>query len=145
MFKGMAAILSALVAVPVFACPFLTGSYTCLNENDSEQTLVISQSEADGATHYIINGSELVIDNQSHAITGDPTFRNASMNAWCDSDMIDYEITGQYFDGDTEIGSLSIVNVIKISGDQVTETADGQMRNDRGVFPVSASITCTRK
>lgn len=90
--------LAAFTTVNAFACPDLTGSYQCNNE-DGQSIIQIQQSEENGSTAYAIttNGevSYVIPDNTEY--TGED---GTKVRMWCESNQVRINIQAV----DTEAG-----------------------------------------
>src|ERR1035437_10237624 len=92
----------AVIALPfsaqAFACPTLTGAYTCTYQDGSKEVMNVTQDTKGTVTTFSINGSEMVADGQVRPVPDDANIKNANFKSWCDDDVtLKGLLVGQYF------------------------------------------------
>lgn len=139
------AIIALLFSAQAFACPELTGSYTCTYQDGSSELMTISQSNKDGVTVYVANGSEIPADNQPHALQDDASLRDATFRAWCNGTAsLDAQLLGKYYQENAYYGDLTLNTSFSIVGTDLKQVTTGTLVNEGGSYPLNSEMTCKR-
>lgn len=141
--RTLAALL-LLVSANAFACPELTGSYTCTYQDGSSENVTISQEDKSGVTVYNYNGSSIPADNQVYPIPDDQTLKNATFRAWCENASLKGNIVGKYYNNGSEFGDLDMVMDLSLDGTNLKNVTTGTLKNSGGTYPLDGSVVCTR-
>jgi hypothetical protein len=138
-------VLALLFSVQAFACPDLTGNYTCTYSDGSSETVAVSQDTKGEITTYNYNGSTVVADNQTYPVPDDDTIKQATFRAWCASaTALKAELIGKYYDRGTLMGDLTLVLELSLEGSNLKQVSSGVLKNSAGERPFSNEIVCTR-
>jgi hypothetical protein len=142
--------LIALMLLPLglnaYACPQgIIGNYRCTSA-DATEILVITQVPGQTNTTFVINDDEIVVDNEDHEITDDPTFRHATIHNSCTSSAIRREVIGDFYNGQKKIGAIDIVTEYSIVDGSLVETTSGNQTNaiNGTGLSLDEKIVCTR-
>ncbi len=126
------------------ACPEgIIGHYTCTS-NEATEILVIAQLPSQTNTTFMINDDELIVDDQDHEITDDPTFRHATIRNSCTQSAVRRQVIGDFYDGQKKIGAIDMVIEYSIVDGTLVETTSGHQTNASGSLSLDQKITCTR-
>lgn len=143
-------IIAALLlgAVPAWACPNLSGIYKCKYDDDTSETVTISQITKDqGTTVYDYNSSMVTADNMVHDVEGNKSLKDGKFKAWCDDaeGTLNAQLTGQYLqDGDVVgILDMKISYALNANGD-LLERSSGAVTVGNRQFPVSTNQLCEK-
>jgi hypothetical protein len=136
-------VIVGLFSSAAWACPDLSGHYTCGND-DSQDTVVISKQATATGFNLVFDDSQVVSDDQVYPLEGDPTFRNGSIHTWCDEVGIKTQVVGEYYDGEKKIGSIDMVTSYEIVNGTLIQSDRGQMINDLGPLTVENNQPCSK-
>lgn len=143
--------LVALFSVQAFACPNLTGTYSCTYEGQTEQ-IQMSQTETNGVTVYTMKnpndpndqGGSLPADNVVYKLEDSEQFKNGTIRGWCEGEAFKIEQIGSYFDQGQHIGDLQAVISMSLNGGNLVQDTQGVYKTGSGDYPISNSMTCSR-
>jgi hypothetical protein len=142
------AALGLLVSVNAFACPDLTGSYTCKYQDGTSETMTFSQQDnKDGVTVYNMNGENLPADNQVYNMQDSQNLKNGTFRLWCDqanSAILDAEVLGQYYDQGQYYGDLTLDMAYSLDNGNLKQVTTGSLKGAAGQQPINDEMTCTR-
>ncbi len=138
------AALLLLVSVNAYACPELTGSYTCTYQDGSSEVLSISQENKDGVTVYNYNGSMIPADNKVYPVPDDETLKQATFRAWCETATLKGNIVGKYYNNGALFGDLDMTLSLSLDGTSLKSVTTGALTNSGGTYPLDGSVTCAR-
>lgn len=140
------AVLALLFSAQAFACPNLTGSFTCTYPDGSSQVVAISQQlRADGITVYNHNGSDIPADNVAYPVPDEANLRSATFKAWCaDANTLSAQLVGQYFQDGAYFGDLDMTSNFTLAGTDLKQVTAGTLKNAGGEYPLNSDMTCTR-
>ncbi len=143
--RGLLVVLGLFTA-QAFACPNLTGSYTCNYQDGSSEVVTVSQDQKDGVTVYNYNGSEMPADNQTYQIPDDENLKQGTWRAWCDagSEVLAAQILGKYYNQGSYAGDLTMNIAISLNGGNLQQVTNGQLVNSGGSHPFSETMVCNR-
>jgi len=141
----------ALIGAQAFACPNLTGTYSCTYENGSEQ-LQLSQQEMDGVTVYNFKnpqdandpGGALPADNQTYRLEDTKDFRNGTIRAWCEGEIFKIQQTAEHYQEESHSGNLDLTVSMSLSNSDLLQVTNGTYETGSGTYPINESMTCTR-
>jgi hypothetical protein len=139
------------VGAQAFACPDLTGTYTCSYEGQTE-TLEISQSETDGVTTFTMKdptdpndqGGSLPADNNTYQIEDSEQFKNATIRGYCEADAFKIAQAGQYYDQGQHIADIDAVISMSLVDGNLLQDTKGVFKTASGDYPLDSQLTCTR-
>lgn len=137
-------LFALLASAQAFACPDLTGAYTCTYQDGSSEVVTISQENKAGVTIYNYNGSSLPADNQVYPIPDDETLREATFRAWCDGSSLKGNILGKYYNEGNYFGDLNMTLDLSLDGTNLKSVTSGTIKNSGGTYPLDGSIVCNR-
>lgn len=138
--------LLTLTAINTFACPNLSGTFACMgvdeNGNQVEDTLNITQSEANGITTYQFVDSagpfDIIADGNKHDLDA-----NNSYTAKCDgTNAVQYSILALY-----PAEKAQVETSAKLSADAASFNASGEhkMTIDGQTSVETFTSSCLRK
>ncbi|MBX3020339.1 MAG: hypothetical protein KF799_01575 [Bdellovibrionales bacterium] len=140
--------LALLFSVQAFACPDLTGTYTCAYQDGSSEVITLSQSvDKDGITVFNYNGSQIPADNQLYPIPDDDTLKEGTFRAWCDTAnpaLLQSQLLGKYWNNGAYYGDLTMNMTFSLSGRDLKQTTQGTLKNAGGEYPLNSELVCTR-
>jgi hypothetical protein len=131
-------------ATQAFACPELTGNFTCQDERGQPQAVQITQADKNGSTVYMYNGSEILTDNHVYPIPDDDTLKQGTFRGWCDADKVMGQVLGQYYSNGLLYGDLTLNMELSLSGTDLVSHSYGDIKNSTGKQPFDGSVTCKR-
>ena len=141
------AALALLVSVNAYACPDLSGSFTCTYQDGTTEAITISQDNKDGVTVYRYNNSDLPADNQVHPIADSQNIKNGTFRAWCDekeATLLQTEILGKYYQDGSYYGDLTMDMAMSLSGNDLHQVTNAKIVNSGGTYPSTGETTCVR-
>lgn len=138
------ATLAALFSVQAFACPNLTGSYTCNYGNGQSEQISVSQREANGITYYSYNNDEFAADGSVVPLQDSADLKQATFKAWCENTTLKNQIMGKYYNNGTYFGDLNMVIDITSANGNLQQNATGNLKGSQGDYPINNSVTCTK-
>jgi hypothetical protein len=138
-------VLALLFSAQAFACPNLTGSYTCKAQDGSSSTLVLSQTLTNGVTTYSYAGSSVVADNKAYPIPDDANLKGGTQRAWCADDVtLTLELLGKYWNNGAYFGDLKLDLAVTKAGVDLKQVSTGNITNTGGTYPINNDMTCTK-
>jgi hypothetical protein len=140
-FLGLAALLFAGNA---YACPNLTGTYTCTYQDGSSEIIEISKMSQNGVTVYDYNGSTVSADNVVYPVPDDETLKQGTFRAWCEGMNLKAELKGKYFHENTYYGDLTMLMDFTLTGSDLHQITTGNLKNAGGEYPLDSEMTCVR-
>ena len=142
--RKLAAIALLFSANAAFACPDLTGAYTCTYQNGSSEVVTVSQQLVNGVTVYNYNGSQIPADNIVYQVPDDQSLKNGTFRAWCDDAVtLKAELIGQYYDQGAYYGDLSMIMNFSIEGSSLKQVTTGTLKNSAGEYPLNSEKSCS--
>lgn len=141
------AALALLVSAQAFACPDLTGSYTCAYKDGTSEVITINQETKNGTTTYDYNGSTLLTDNVAYPIPDDDTLKDATFRSWCDAadpNLLQSQLMGKYWNQGAYYGDLTMNMTFSKSGMHLKQTTQGLLKNSGVEYPLNSELVCTR-
>ena len=142
--RSLLAIL-AFSSINAFACPDLTGTFTCTFSDGSSDVLTVSQENKDGVTLYIFGGEVTPADNAIYTIPDDATLKQGTFRAWCDDSVtLKAQILGQYYDAGQYYGDLTLNINYTIENGNLKDYTNGTLVNSNGTYPINSETVCTR-
>jgi hypothetical protein len=149
------AALALSFSVQAFACPDLAGTYTCKYQDDSSESVTISQEQTNGVTVYNLiygsspsSASKISADNQPYLIPDDENLKQASYRAWCDtndSNVLQTQLTGKYYAQGSFHGDLTLSMSYSRSGADLKQVNQGTLKTADGQSPLGSVMLCTRE
>lgn len=133
-----------LVSAQAFACPDLTGSFTCSTPNGTE-VLNLSQADKNGVTVYNYNGSDIPADNQAYPMQDDQSIKEATFRAWCEGASLKGNLIGKYYNAGSYFGDLNMTLDLSLQGNDLLNVTGGTLVTTSGqTYPLDNSVVCTR-
>lgn len=137
------AALALMVSVNAWACPDLTGTYTCKYQDGQTETITLSQENKDGVVVYNYNGSTIAADNVSRPVPDDAALREGTFRAWCEGEALKGQLLGKYYDKGVYFGDLTLnLDVTKV-GNDLKQVNTGSVKNSASEYPINAEVLCT--
>jgi hypothetical protein len=137
------AALALLVSVNAWACPDLTGTYTCKYQDGQTEVVTLSQENKDGVVIYNYNGSSIPADNVARPVPDDATLREGTFRAWCETDIFKAQLLGKYYDQGVYFGDLTLnIDFTKV-GNDLKQVNTGSVKNSASEYPINAEVVCT--
>ena len=138
------AALALLFSAQAFACPALTGSFTCIYKDGTNETVTITQSaDKAGMVTYIYNGSEVPADNKIYDVPEDQTLKEGKFRAWCDDDVtLKSELIGKYWNNGAYFGDLVMNINFEMDGTNLKQITTGNVKNSGGTYPLDDQMVC---
>lgn len=134
-----------LVSVQAYACPDLTGNYTCTYHDGSSEAVVISQEVKDGVTVYTHNGTPIPADNVTYPVPDDASLKDATFRAYCsDANTLSANLIGKYFQDGQYFGDLNLTSNFSVANGDLKNVTVGSLKNTGGEYPLNSEITCKR-
>mgnify|MGYP001497371882 CR=1 FL=1 len=139
------ATLAFLFSAQAFACPQLSGNFTCTYQDGTSEVVAISQSaDKAGVVTYLYNGSEVPADNVTYDIPDDQDIKGGKFRAWCDDDItLKSEMTGKYWNNGSYFGDLVMNISFEMEGTSLKQTTTGSVVNSGGTYPLDNTMVCT--
>jgi len=139
------AAIALLFSAPAFACPDLTGAFTCTYQDGSSEIVTISQADKAGVMVYNYNGSELPADNVVYPMPDDETIKQGTFRAWCDGASLKGNILGKYYNNGALFGDLDMTLDLSLEGTSLKSVTVGSLKATDGTsYPLDGQIVCTR-
>ena len=143
--------LFALYGIQAFACPNLTGTYSCTYEGQTSQ-VQLSQTETNGVTVYTMKdpndpadqGGSLPADNVVYKLEDSEQFKNGTLRGWCEGEAFKIEQTGSYFDQGQHIGDIQAILTMSLSNGNLVQDTQGTYKTGSGDYPIASNMTCNR-
>ncbi|MGE4133701.1 MAG: hypothetical protein AB7F86_18840 [Bdellovibrionales bacterium] len=140
-----ALVLIAAFSLQAWACPDLTGNFTCTYQNGSSEIISISQAEKAGVTVYNYNGSEIPADNVVYNLPDDETLKESTFRAWCEGASLKGNIVGKYYNQGSYFGDLDMVLDLSLAGSDLHSVTTGTLKSASGDYPLDGEVTCVRQ
>jgi len=138
------AALALVFSAQAFACPQLTGSFTCTAQDGSKQVMKITQDMKGTTTVYNINGSDLPADKSVMNLPDDDSLKNATISAWCDDDVtLKAQILGKYYQDGSYFGDLTANLGFSMKGKDLAQHMTGDVKASSGDYPINSDTVCT--
>lgn len=143
---GKLAAIALLFSVQAYACPELTGTYTCTYNDGSKEVISISQTtDRNGLTIYNYDGSEIPADNKHYVVPDDQTLKEGTFRAWCEDNVsLKTQLLGKYYQDGGYYGDLTLNVDFSLNGRELRQVTSGSVKNTGGQFPLSGNTTCVR-
>lgn len=139
------AALVLLFSAQAFACPDLTGAYTCKYQDGASEVVTVSQDNKDGVVTYNYNGSQIPADNQTYKVPDDQQLKDGQFRAWCEDDVtLKTELTGKYWNNGSYFGDLVMNMNLSLDSTNLKNVVTGNIKNSGGTYPIDNNIVCTR-
>lgn len=140
------AAIALLFSVQAFACPTLTGNYTCKNQDGSTSAMTITQNVNGTVTTYNLNGSDLLADNQARPMQDDDNIKSGTFRAWCDDNItLKGEILGKYWNNGSYFGDLTLdIGFSLAANGDLQQVSTGNIKNTGGTYPINQTTACTK-
>jgi hypothetical protein len=139
------AAIALLFSAQAFACPDLTGSFTCTYQDGSSEKVTISQSLVNGVTVYNYNGSEIPADNVARPMQDDQSIKSATFRAWCEASSLKGNLIGKYYNNGSEFGDLNMVMTFALDANNLKSITNGTLVDKGGTsYPLDGEVTCAR-
>lgn len=139
------ALLALLFSAQAFACPALTGTFTCNYQDGSSEIVSISQAEKSGVMVYNYNGSEIPADNVVYPMPDDESVRQGTFRAWCDGLTLKGNIVGKYYNQGNYFGDLDMTLNLSLEGNNLKSVTTGTLKDTGGnVYPLDGQVVCNR-
>lgn len=135
-------IMVTLFATNAFACPMLTGNYTCHRENGSQ---VLNKQITNTEKGYIINtdGNEMeyFTDGKGYSIPATDSYQNAKVVSSCNGEIFNTVFTAEIlYEGSVIAREVALSNYA-FEGDKLVLTQKTKMK---GLPMPSNRYICTR-
>jgi len=139
------AVIALLFSAQAYACPELTGTYTCTYQDGSSEVITLSQEQKDGVTVYSHNGSQIPADSVAYPVPDDVNLREATFKAWCaDGTTLNAQLVGKYFQENQYFGDLEMTSAFTLDGTDLKQVTTGTLKNLGGEYPLNSDLTCKR-
>lgn len=137
------AALVLLFSAQAFACPELTGNYTCTYQDGSNEQISITQGVQNGVTVYNYNNSAMPADNKVYPMPEEQTLKNATIRAWCEGEVLKANLLGEYYNEGSKFGDLDMTLDITKSGSDLKQLSNGTLKNKDGEYALNGEVVCT--
>ena len=145
MKKFLVAAISAM-SIGAWACPDLSGTYTC----DGEE-LAVETFELNGVNYLEFNANgALPADGKWLDLPDSETEKNAKIRLTCgnkapygDSYVLDYE--ADLYDAGTNVAALDVEIFFHKDGETLKQSVVGKAKGSWGEQPVNEVTVCTKK
>ncbi len=139
------AALALLISVQAWACPDLTGTFTCTYQDGSQEVVNMSQELKNGVTVYNYNGTPVAADNVVNDVPDDESLKQATFRAWCDDNItLKAELKGKYYSEGNYFGDLLMNMEFTMVGNDLKQVSTGSIKNSGGDYPLNGETLCTR-
>lgn len=139
------AALALVFSAQAFACPNLTGNYTCTYQNGSKEVMAITQDTKGTVTVYNLNGSEIPADGQTYQVPDDQNLKEGTFKSWCDDDVtLKGLLVGKYYTDGQLYGDLTMNLAWSLDNGNLKQSSTGQIVNTGGTYPLSQETVCTK-
>lgn len=92
----------------------------------------------------IVNDSEILVDNKSYPMEGDPSIKNQTIRSWCEDKAIKSQTMGELYDGDQKVGEVETTVQYILAEDGLIEITSSKVKTAAGETPTENTLTCTR-
>lgn len=140
----MLSVLVFLASAQAFACPVLTGTYTCAYQDGSKEKMVISQEVRGGVTQYNINGTTVKADKQVYSLPDSAELKEARTSSWCEQGLLIVALAGKYHDAGQYVGDLTMAYGFSVTGNTLKQEVAGTLKNQEGEQNFENVVTCTK-
>ena len=137
------AIFALLVSANAWACPNLTGTYTCKYQDGSSEMVTISQENKAGVEIYNYAGSMVTTDNVARPMPDEDNLKKGTFRAWCEGDKLKTKVIGQYYTNGTYYGPLTFAATITKNGFDFKKLTTGNVKSSAGDYPLNSEVTCS--
>ncbi len=135
-------VLSAAFSVQAFACPNLTGNFTCSMPDGSTQVMDISSRMEGAVTYYKVSGDEFPADGSVLKLADSQELKNGTFSATCMADTtLSTNIKGEYFNSGKDYGPLDLNINYSMAGENLQFVTDGTL--NAKTIPAQ-TVTCNK-
>jgi hypothetical protein len=136
--------LALVVSANAWACPDLTGTYTCQYQDGQTEVITLSQENKDGVVTYTYNNNASIpADNVAYPVPDGPTLREGTLRAWCEADTFKSQLVGKYYDQGVYFGDLTLnIDFAKV-GNDLKQVNTGSVKNSASQYPINGEVVCT--
>ena len=140
----MTAFLAMLLSANAWACPNLTGKYTCKYQDGSTEVVIISQENKAGVEIYNYGGSMVTTDNVARRMLDDDTLKKKTSRAWCEADILKSKLVGKYYSNGNYVGDLTLTMTFAKNGNDYKQVNTGNLKSRGGDdYPQNSEVTCS--
>lgn len=141
----VASALALFSSVTAFACPDLTGSYTCVVDGE-ERATVISMEKQGNVTVYRMNDGAMVADNKVYKIPDGEGLKKGTIRTWCQNTAaLKSELKGKIYDEGRFVGDLSVVMTANLDAStNLVQNVTGKIVAGGRNHPINETLNCTR-
>lgn len=146
------------ISAPSWACPDLSGNFSCMDSQGKAHDLTIQQQTVEGGSHYTMTSTEegrvdiweVTADGKERDIPEGHGLKGAKYTATCDADTsMNLNVTGLLIDDESGaiIGNLKM-NMLHTRGParEIIVVSSGVLETPQhGNFPLDGTMTCTLK
>lgn len=144
MFRAII-LAAAFVSASAFACPDLTGNYTCTYGNGQTEDVAITQEVREGVTYFKYNNDEFAADGREYTLADSAELKEGKFSAWCEDVTLKNKIVGKYYNNGSYFGDLTMIVDITKSGTSINQAVNGSLKSSNGEYPINQTVTCTAK
>ena len=140
----MTAFLAMLLSANAWACPNLTGTYTCKFQDGSTKVVTFSQENKAGVETYNYNGTAVKADNVARRLPDDDTLKKKTSRAWCEADILKSKLVGKYYSNGAYVGDLTLDMTFAKNGNDLKQVNTGNLKSRGGNdYPQNSEVTCS--
>jgi hypothetical protein len=138
--KTLVIALSFLISGSAFACPQISGNYTCQTQ-DGPQITVIQQSTAVDGDIFDIDGYQFKADGVAYPENSEE-FTGTIATA-CTANAVDITIIGDVIENGTKIGSTNLTQSMYMENGSLIQDLNGVFEYEGQAIPIAEKILCT--
>ena len=138
--------LALLCSSSAFACPDLTGKFTCMYQDKSTEDVTISQEiQKDGTVVYNYNGTMIPVDGKVYDVPDDEQVKEGKFKAFCDDDVtLKTTLVGKYWRTKAYFGDLTLNMNFAVEKNDLKQNSTGSVKNSSGEYPLNSALVCVR-
>ncbi len=138
--------LALLFSSSAFACPDLTGKFTCMYQDKSTEDVTISQEmQKDGTFVYNYNGTMIPADGKIYDVPDDAQVKEGKFKAFCDDDItLKTTLVGKYWRAKAYFGDLILNMNFTVEKNDLKQNSVGSVKNSSGEYPLNSALVCVR-
>jgi hypothetical protein len=138
--KTLAITISFLISASAFACPQISGNYTCQTQ-DGPQITVIQQSTAADGDIFDIDGYQFKADGVSYPENSEEFI--GTIATACNPTTVNITIIGDVIENGSKIGSTNLTQSMYMENGSLVQDLNGVFDYQGQAIPIAEKILCT--
>jgi hypothetical protein len=139
------ALFGLFFSAQTFACPNLTGNYSCVDQDGEAHPFVVTQSVTGNVTVYQIDGKPMPADGVVYPIPDTDSMKSSTIRAWCNDDIaLNVQVLGKIWQGNTYVADVTQNEVWTGTDSSLSITITGSTSGNGQTQPIDTQLSCTK-